>query len=675
MKKRQMNVLQKVLSNLRGIKGKIVMSAVVLFVAVMLVMNVISTKAAQKALVSLTDSAISDNVLLYTESVQKLLKQEEDKLIVLSQRERVKDILALYHKSQRTEEEDSEYRELIAALDAELIVVADTYTGIEEYMLLDEKGNVVVSQYPETIGTSRLHREYVTETIRTKQPYYSEVIISGDTNRAIIAVTAPVIGASGEVQGLIVSIIDIMDYFEEYQGKYVLGLEKAYPIMLDQNGVMMLHPESAMIGQVHGSKEVQEFITQFSQGSLPTDQGRIQYSSQRDASVLQQGEYQVLEGSSYVMLVVTNLKEIMIPVDNIKSLLLVLTLVSIILFTIIFAFIGNNITKPIIKVADSIDEVGKLNFSENQDIAVLSGRQDEIGVMAKGLQKMRVALVKMVGLVTNIAKKLETGAKEMTGFTNVVVDEAMNTSAITEELAASMEEMLATTEDISQTTVDVYENLSSISNSISSGNKLCQEIVKKVNTVELDIKDNLEKQEYLYQEIKTKSEAAIERSKVINQVTIFAESIRGITEQTNLLALNAAIEAARAGEQGKGFAVVAEEIRKLANQSQEAVVSIQELVTQVIDSNMNIQDNTENMLGFINTQMSQITGAFNQVIEGYLTDAKQIAGLLGNLDHESSSLDQHMSSIKQAIIDVNQVCNENAQGVTDIADRTTNIVN
>src|SRR5207245_1315977 len=59
------------------------------------------------------------------------------------------------------------------------------------------------------------------------------------------------------------------------------------------------------------------------------------------------------------------------------------------------------------------------------------------------------------------------------------------------------------------------------------------------------------------------------------------ETITGIAGQTNLLALNAAIEAARAGEQGRGFAVVAEEVRKLAEESQQAAASIAELVAQI----------------------------------------------------------------------------------------------
>ena len=78
--------------------------------------------------------------------------------------------------------------------------------------------------------------------------------------------------------------------------------------------------------------------------------------------------------------------------------------------------------------------------------------------------------------------------------------------------------------------------------------------------------------------------------------------------QTNLLALNASIEAARAGEAGKGFAVVADEIRVLAEQSKAAVVHIQDVTKNVVESVTNLADGAKKLLEFVGTDGRQLCG-------------------------------------------------------------------
>ncbi len=118
------------------------------------------------------------------------------------------------------------------------------------------------------------------------------------------------------------------------------------------------------------------------------------------------------------------------------------------------------------------------------------------------------------------------------------------------------------------------QNLKDIVNSENSNKLELEKALEKVNNsynnvnnTSKNILDSLEK----FQKVKDKG---LELETKAKDITNIVSIVSGISEQTNLLALNASIEAARAGEQGKGFAVVAEEVRKLAEQSKEAVEEI-----------------------------------------------------------------------------------------------------
>jgi methyl-accepting chemotaxis protein len=91
------------------------------------------------------------------------------------------------------------------------------------------------------------------------------------------------------------------------------------------------------------------------------------------------------------------------------------------------------------------------------------------------------------------------------------------------------------------------------------------------------------------------------------QIGGIVDTITGLADQTNLLALNAAIEAARAGDQGRGFAVVAEEVRKLAEQSQEAAGKISGLIGE-------IQSETERVVSVVGTA-SERTQQGTEIVE------------------------------------------------------------
>lgn len=147
-----------------------------------------------------------------------------------------------------------------------------------------------------------------------------------------------------------------------------------------------------------------------------------------------------------------------------------------------------------------------------------------------------------------------------------------------------------------------------------------------------------------------------------------------ISSQTSLLALNASIEAARAGEAGRGFAVVAGEIGSLADQTSNTVNDIGVIVKEVNVTVGNMQEALSETMEFLEKQVFADYRILEEVAEKYDEDATTYKDSMASVQDSIESLISVMNEVSDALKGVNSMVSESATGVSDIANKTSEVV-
>ena len=419
------------------------------------------------------------------------------------------------------------------------------------------------------------------------------------------------------------------------------GVESAYAYLVSEDGTMIYHPTADKIGQPVENTVVKEVVSQLASGTVPEDavveyefNGGIKYAGY------------ALTPDHMIVVVTADKDEIVKPVNQMIWFMSITAGITLVVCVIIGYLLSRFICTPLEHLTEIIKNTADLNFSHNAKSDDLCKRTDETGFMARELRAMRRNLREMVANIDTASQQLAAGMQE-TAATTVNINENVGTM---KEEADRLTEMAEKGADVSNEVMDRAKNL-------------CNKTVTASNrTMEM------------YTNVKEKSEKAIEGSKAVEKINELTNTIMEISSQTGLLALNASIEAARAGEAGRGFAVVATEIGSLADQTSKAIADIGNIVKAVNEAVGNMTECLSETTGFLETTVLEDYKEFEQVGAQYQDDADVFKSNMNQVKDSMLQLSDLIESIAQALSGINDTVGEAAVGVSDIASKTSGMV-
>ncbi|WP_431191868.1 methyl-accepting chemotaxis protein [Pseudomonas syringae] len=223
--------------------------------------------------------------------------------------------------------------------------------------------------------------------------------------------------------------------------------------------------------------------------------------------------------------------------------------------------ITRQITRPLRDTLAIVERIASGDLTHTEAVT----RRDELGVLQQGIQRMGTTLRELISGIRDGVTQIASAAEELSAVTEQTSAGVNSQKVETDQVATAMHQMSATVHEVARNAEQASVAASDADKQARDGDKVVGEAIQQIERLAAEVVRSSDAMNVLEQE-----------SDKIGKVM---DVIKAVAEQTNLLALNAAIEAARAGEAGRGFAVVADEVRGLAQRTQQSTEEIEGLVS------------------------------------------------------------------------------------------------
>jgi len=393
--------------------------------------------------------------------------------------------------------------------------------------------------------------------------------------------------------------------------------------------------------------------------------------------------------------------EVFAGVNRLRTILIVVALVVLLVLGGIVVLVARRLTAPIARVTDAAervaegevdvdgdvrgsDEVGRMGAAFGRTVEYLREKADAAERVAAGDLSVEVEPRSERDLLGTAFRKLVLDLRSIIG----------NVSSTASGVAASSEEMAATSEEAGRAVGEIAASVSEVATGAQSQVSKIEQVRTSADEAVAAARDSAVEAHEAAQVAGAARSAAEEGVASADEATAamaamaesshaataaiqalagkseqigsIIETITGIASQTNLLALNAAIEAARAGEQGRGFAVVADEVRKLAEGSQQAAATISGLIDQIQAETKNVVSMVED--GAQRTQDGTVT--VDRAREAFLRigeSVEDVSARAGRIATAAQQISAGVERIAGEVADVAAVAEQSSAATQQVS--------
>ena len=266
--------------------------------------------------------------------------------------------------------------------------------------------------------------------------------------------------------------------------------------------------------------------------------------------------------------------------------LLLLATVLALIFGLVAAWaITRQIVTPLAQTLEVAEYVASGDLSHD----LTSARQDELGQLQRAMQSMTVGLRTLIGGISDGVTQIASAAEQLSAVTEQTSAGVNSQKVETDQVATAMNEMATTVQEVARNAEEASEAALAADQQAREGDKVVGEAIAQI--------------ERLAAEVGNSTVAMGDLKRESDKIGSVLDVIKSVAQQTNLLALNAAIEAARAGEAGRGFAVVADEVRSLAQRTQQSTEEIEELIVGLQSGTQQVATIMDNSRGLTDSSV------------------------------------------------------------------------